>query len=126
MAVSDRNRPGHLHEPPRTYGSLAIPRHYKPLTDRWDSDHVNFLNFNSSTFNPTLFALTNQAGEVYVVDEKEGLKSMADRNGNELLVSTNGVIWTNALTGGPALGISFIRDGQGHIKQIVDPMSNSL
>ncbi len=50
-------------------------------------------------FNPTLFKMTTEEGEVYIIDENEGLKSLTDRNGNTLLISTNGVVWSNLVTG---------------------------
>jgi RHS repeat-associated protein len=77
-------------------------------------------------FNPSLFKLTTEEGEVYIIDENEGLKSLTDRNGNTLLVTTNGVVWTNTITGGPSVGVTFVRDPEGRISQIIDPQGNAL
>jgi len=57
--------------------------------------------------NVLLFKMTTEEGEVYLIDEIAGLQSLSDRNGNTLLVSSNGVVWTNSVIGGPAIGITF-------------------
>ena len=48
---------------------------------------------------PTLFRYTSAEGQRYLIDEVKGLQSVTDPNGNTLLVSTNGLIWQNSLTG---------------------------
>ncbi len=111
---------------PGTYGGLAIDGDNEATVDS-PSGYANLININDfSYFNPTRFRLTNEVGEVYIIDENAGLQSMADRNGNALLISTNGVIWTNTLTGTSGIGITFLRDAQGRITNIVDPEGLAL
>src|SRR4029078_1633750 len=71
-------------------------------------------------FNPTLFQFTAQDGYAYVIDEKEGLKSMSDPNGNTLTVTEDGIIHSSGKS------IQFVRDGQGRITAIIDPAGNTM
>src|SRR6185369_15909455 len=41
-------------------------------------------------------------------------------------IATNGIIWTNTLTGNSGVGVSFVRDDQGRITQIIDPAGKAL
>ena len=68
---------------------------------------------------PTLFRYTTPEGFKYLIDEVEVLKSLTDPNGNTLLVSTNGITWTNAVTG-TNLAVAFQRDDQNRITNIID------
>ncbi len=81
---------------------------------------ANLFDYNGAVYNPTLFRYTSDEGDVYVIDERDGLRSMTDRNGNRLTVNTNGIVWTNAVTGGPGQSIAFQRDGAGRITNILD------
>jgi RHS repeat-associated protein len=111
---------------PGTYGSLVIDGDDEAAVDAYTGyvDLVDFVNF--SFFNPTRFRFTNEVGDTYIIDELAGLQQMADRNGNTLLISSSGVLWTNVTTGGPAVGITFLRDAQGRITNIIDPAGLSL
>jgi len=111
---------------PGTHGSLAIDGDNQADVDGYlgTIDLVDFADF--SIFNPTRFKITTPEGVKYVIDEVAGLQSMGDTNGNTLLINTTGVLWTNVLAGGPALGISFMRDSAGRITNIVDTSSHSL
>src|SRR5438128_7285205 len=40
---------------------------------------------------PTLFRFTSQEGYRYLIDERDGLHSVTDPNGNTLLITTNGL-----------------------------------
>ena len=99
--------------------TVAIANSIPGTVDLFDAATGDF-------FNPTLFKMTTEEGEVYIIDEITGLQSMSDRNGNTLLFSTNGVFWTNTVTGGPSTGVTFVRDLQGRISQILDPAGNAL
>jgi RHS repeat-associated protein len=68
---------------------------------------------------PTLFRFTSQEGFKYLIDERDGLRSATDPNGNTLLVTTNGLTWTNA-AGGSSLSVVFQRDTLGRITNILD------
>lgn len=71
-------------------------------------------------YNPTRFQLTTAEGYVYVIDQKSGLQSMVDPNGNTLNVSANGIIHS----GGKS--VTFTRDAQGRITKITDPIGASM
>ncbi len=103
-----------------TQGRLEIIGDNHPNTDGFIGT-VNLINIQDfSYFNPTLFKLTTLEGEEYVIDELEGLKSMTDRNGNTLTIATNGIIHSSGQS------ISFVRDPEGRIQEIIDPAGKKL
>jgi RHS repeat-associated protein len=71
-------------------------------------------------YNPTQFQLSTAEGYVYVVDEKLGLLSLTDPNGNKLTVNSGGIIHSSGKS------IVFTRDAQGRITKITDPNGNVL
>lgn len=71
-------------------------------------------------YNPTRFQLTTAEGYVYVIDQKAGLQTMVDPNGNTVTVSANGLIHSSGKS------IAFIRDAQGRITKITDPLGASM
>jgi RHS repeat-associated protein len=75
---------------------------------------------------PTLFRYTSAEGYRYIIDEIAGLQSVTDPNNNTLLISTNGLTWTNSVAGTNNVNIAFQRDAQGRITNIVDALGNSL
>ncbi len=76
---------------------------------------------------PTSFRYSNPEGYHYLIDEIAGLQSVTDPNGNTLLIGTNGVSWTNSVSGGTnSLTVAFQRDEQGRITNIVDAAGNAL
>ncbi|HEU5123921.1 MAG TPA: Ig-like domain-containing protein [Verrucomicrobiae bacterium] len=75
---------------------------------------------------PTLFRYTSAEGVRYLIDEIDGLQSIADPNGNTLLLSTNGLTWTNSAAGTNKLSITFERNGQGYITNIVDAAGHAM
>jgi RHS repeat-associated protein len=83
---------------------------------------------------PTLFEFTTLEGYRYWIDELEGLKRLTDPNGNTLVLTTNGITWTNTLSasGGEGQGevasltVAFQRDDQGRITNIVDAAGQSM
>jgi len=87
---------------------------------------AELLEYNGNVYNPSLFQYTSDEGEAFIIDERDGLRSMTDRNSNRLTVSTNGITWTNTVTGGPGLGVAFQRDGTGRITNILDVAGNSM
>jgi RHS repeat-associated protein len=66
-------------------------------------------------YDPRLFKLTTKAGVTFVIDRFEGLRSVTDRNGNELVVTDDGV------HSGATDRLAFIRDGAGRITSIQGP-----
>ena len=71
-------------------------------------------------YNSTLFQLTTAEGAVYVIDQKTGVRSMTDANGNQLTINGNGIIHSSGKS------ITFTRDAQGRITQITDPAGNVM
>jgi RHS repeat-associated protein len=71
-------------------------------------------------YNPTRFQLTTSDGSVFIIDEKAGLQSLRDTNGNTLNISSAGIIHSSGKS------ISFTRDAQGRITRITDPAGNNL
>jgi RHS repeat-associated protein len=70
--------------------------------------------------NPTVFQLTAEDGTVYVIDEKLGVTSQKDRNGNTLEIGPSGIIHSSGKS------VTFTRDGQGRISKITDPAGKEL
>ncbi len=87
---------------------------------------VNLVDYRGNLYEPTRFQYTGEEGDRYIASVAEGLEQMSDPNGNTLLISTNGVVWTNVVTGGPSRGIAFVRDDCGRICQIIDPNGHAL
>jgi RHS repeat-associated protein len=75
---------------------------------------------------PTLFRYTSPEGYKYLIDENDGLQSVTDPNGNTLVVSTNGLTWSNPNAGTNCLSIAFQRDPQGRITNIVDAAGHAM
>ena len=72
--------------------------------------------FGGTIYDPTLFRLTTKDGFVLIIDRFGGLKSITDRNGNKLIVSSDGV--TSPSTD---RHLTFVRDGAGRITEIRGP-----
>ncbi len=76
-------------------------------------------------FNPDIFEFRTVEGYTYVISETNGMRSMTDPNGNTMLVTTNGLTWTNA-TGAASLSVAFLRDPLGRITNIVDALGHAM
>jgi len=81
---------------------------------------VDLVDFNTNVYNPTLFRLRTAEGYTYLIDQKLGVTSVTDPNGNTLTINANGI------TSSTGVGISFVRDAQGRITQITDPNGKPL
>jgi len=81
---------------------------------------VNLLAYDGTIYNPTVFILKTADGTSYTIDQVLGLTSVTDTNGNTLTISANGI------TSSAGKSVPFVRDAQNRIKQITDPVSNSL
>ena len=75
---------------------------------------------------PELYQLTLPDGRSFVVRQGKGLQSLTDLNGNRLTVSPNGIQYQNPGVPGSSTGITFVRDTQGRIASITDPLNNVL
>ena len=70
-------------------------------------------------YDPDLFRLTTADGMVLMLSKTEGLKSIADRNGNTVTFSPDGIAHS------AGLNIGMERDGQGRVTRITDPWEGS-
>jgi RHS repeat-associated protein/uncharacterized repeat protein (TIGR01451 family) len=73
-----------------------------------------------NVYDPTTFRFTDENGVVYVIDQKDGLRSVADRNGNRLTISDAGILHSSGRS------IAFTRDALNRITRVTDPDGNSL
>ncbi|HEY8355954.1 MAG TPA: hypothetical protein VIL30_00730 [Ramlibacter sp.] len=71
-------------------------------------------------WNPKDFELTTEEGVKYVLREGVGILSVTDAYGNRVTYGPNGYQHT------ANLGITFVRDGQGHITRATDPAGKSI
>ncbi|HYS40067.1 MAG TPA: PA14 domain-containing protein, partial [Pseudonocardiaceae bacterium] len=79
---------------------------------------------SSGPYNPHRFKLTTRDGRVLVLDATLGLISESDAFGNTLTVGANGVTSSLGPASSPTPGpsITYQRDGQGRITDIVGPL----
>jgi RHS repeat-associated protein len=71
-------------------------------------------------FNPSEYRLKTREGIVYRYDQFEGLIDITDRNGNKLTYTNNGIFSSTGQS------ITFVRDAQDRITEIIDPDGKSL
>ena len=75
---------------------------------------------------PTLFRYTSAEGYQYLIDEKAGLQSVTDPNGNTLVINDSGLTWTNTTAGTNSVSVAFQRDQFNRITNIVDLAGHAL
>lgn len=73
-----------------------------------------------TTYEPQTVRLTTRDGRVFDLNLSDGVTRLADANGNELHVTPTGI------THSDGTGIPFIRDAQGRITDITDPLGKSI
>jgi RHS repeat-associated protein len=71
-------------------------------------------------YDPQQFRLTLPDGRSFVIHRQQGLQSITDANGNQLLVGPNGIVHSSGK------GVAFTRDGLGRITAITDPAGEVL
>ncbi len=81
---------------------------------------VNLIGFDGLPYNPTVFRLTTAQGFSYVIDQRLGVTSLTDPNGNTLTIGANGVLSSTGTN------IVFARDAQGRITSITDPAGKAM
>ncbi len=81
---------------------------------------VNLIGFDGLPYNPTVFRLTTAQGFSYIIDQRLGVTSLTDPNGNALTIGVNGV---SSSTG---TNVVFQRDAQGRITRITDPAGKAM
>ncbi|MBU1909245.1 MAG: hypothetical protein KJ726_04280, partial [Verrucomicrobia bacterium] len=117
---------------PGTYGSLEaadgttvrvvgdVP-YYDPFggPSRF-SGYVDIVDDLGEDYDPQLFRFTTQDGTAYLIHEEEGLVSVTDLNGNHVQYTQAGIFHSSGES------VQFIRDGEGRITQILDPVGSVL
>ncbi|HVG08307.1 MAG TPA: fibronectin type III domain-containing protein [Thermoanaerobaculia bacterium] len=71
-------------------------------------------------FEPNQVRLTTRDGRTFDLELRKGVTRLQDPNGNSLSITAAGIIHSSGQS------ISFVRDGQGRITRITDPMGKSL
>ncbi|MBD2168527.1 putative Ig domain-containing protein [Calothrix membranacea FACHB-236] len=91
---------------------------YTPLTLRSDGSVGLFLF--GFTYNPSQYRLITKDGITYRYDQHKGLLDITDKNGNKLTYTNAGIVSSTGQS------ITFQRDAQGRITEIIDPSGKSL
>ncbi|HET8891811.1 MAG TPA: PKD domain-containing protein [Candidatus Angelobacter sp.] len=76
---------------------------------------VNLINFDLEFGDFTQFQLTTAEGYAYILDQKLGVTSVTDPNGNKLTINAVGITSTTGAS------VAFVRDAQNRITRITDP-----
>ena len=119
-------------EPTCTFIPISIPLTFSAVGDNQST--LQALNQNSGRFengmlvdsiiggalNPSLYRLTSRNGYVYDLDENFGVLTITDLNGNKLTYNNSGITHSSGKS------VSFVRDAQGRITQIIDPAGNAI
>ena len=74
---------------------------------------------DGTPFTPSGYVYTDPSGTQYSISASGNLQSIADKNGNGLTISANGI------TSSTGLSVPFVRDSSGRIAQITDPQGNN-
>ena len=82
------------------------------------ADNVTVCYNNVGTYSPGSYVYTDPYGRTYSINRDGGLNSITDLAGNTLTVTAAGI------TGPNGLNVPFVRDAQGRITQITDPLLN--
>ncbi|MEO7100839.1 MAG: tandem-95 repeat protein [Luteolibacter sp.] len=108
-------------------GKLEVEGDTEILWQGESNDFVNlptiagqFTAFDDATSNPSRFRYTEPGGASYIIDETQGLMSIADTNGNTVTVNRSGVHHSAGES------LVFTRDTAGRITQITDPTGKKV
>ncbi|MGZ4987732.1 MAG: LamG-like jellyroll fold domain-containing protein, partial [Limisphaerales bacterium] len=83
--------------------------------------YIDLIDFSTSEFfNPTRFKFTTAEGNVYIIDEKQGVKAVTDTNSNTLTITPNGISHSSGVS------VTFTPDNLGRLTTITDPIGNQL
>jgi RHS repeat-associated protein len=108
---------------PGTRGTLVPEAPVDVLVDGGFPGPVELLDASDprlNTYDPTVFRFTDENGNVYVIDQELGVRSISDLSGNKLTITRDGITHS----GGKS--VRFVRDALGRITQITDPAGNSM
>ncbi|QLE59915.1 hypothetical protein FD725_30895 (plasmid) [Nostoc sp. TCL26-01] len=99
------------------YDKLEVD--YTPLTVRSNGSTGLYL-FSGFTYNPSQYRLITRDGTTYHYDQYKGLLDVTDRNSNKLTYTDAGIFSSTGQS------ITFKRDAQGRITEIIDPTGKSV
>ncbi|HMG75196.1 MAG TPA: PKD domain-containing protein [Pyrinomonadaceae bacterium] len=107
---------------PGTVGKLEVIGSSDVQIDGSVPGPVNLIGFASGVdiFNSFVFKFTAEDGTAYIIDQRSGLQSLSDPNGNTLTIGAGGIVHSSGKS------IVFNRDIVGRITSIVDPNGNSM
>ena len=71
-------------------------------------------------FDPTRYELELPDGRKFQIHQQHGLQLVTDLNGNQLVFGPGGIFHNSGL------GVTFVKDGEGRILEVVDPNGNRL
>lgn len=100
---------------PGVYDTLSVDEEYV-----MHSAGYFYTGFFSENFNPSQYTLTTKDGTKYILDEQNGLLGVEDLNGNMLTVDETGITHSSGTK------ITFVRDTEDRITEIIDPDGNSI
>lgn len=89
-------------------------------------DGTVYGGFGLVGYDPAGYRLVARDGTAYVYDERAGLQSVTDRNGNRLAITRDGIFHYLAGSATPGVQVPFLRDARGRIERILDPAGNAL
>jgi RHS repeat-associated protein len=106
---------------PGTMGKLEVIGSSDVQIDGSVPGPVNLIGFASGVdiFNSFVFKFIAEDGTAYIIDQRSGLQSLSDPNGNTLTIGAGGIVHSSGKS------IVFNRDIVGRITSIVDPNGNS-
>ncbi len=102
-----------------TYSSLVALGDDSLLTTPQEGP-VELFDADVNAYDPAEYQLTQPDGTVFELDQNFGVRSMTDPNGNTLTFNDNGIIHSAGQS------ITFSRDAEGRIVQIVDPLGETI
>jgi RHS repeat-associated protein len=108
---------------PGTKGSLVPEAPLDVMVEGSFPGPVELLNSADPqlrTYDPTVFRFTDEQGSVFIIDQKAGVRSVTDLNGNKLTINSDGI------THSSGKGVAFTRNSAGRITRITDPEGNSM
>ncbi|HLK66747.1 MAG TPA: malectin domain-containing carbohydrate-binding protein [Bryobacteraceae bacterium] len=106
---------------PGFFGSLQVPQSNCGLGSQQQlvkTGNIYICAVGYAIYAPSQVQYTDPYGRTYTVDGSGNLNSVKDLAGNTLTVTVGGI------TGPNGLNVPFLRDTQGRITQITDPLGN--
>jgi RHS repeat-associated protein len=106
---------------PGTQGSLSIVGPTDVFLHGSYPGPVDVIDPNTfEHYDADTFRLTTEDGTQYVINQRGGVRTVTDPNGNTLTVGQNGITHSSGRS------VAFTRDAQGRITRITDPDGRAL